>query len=54
MRTLRVLALGLTILLALSARQARAQQGRISGTVTNQHAAPPVFTQTLTGYMPIK
>jgi TonB-dependent SusC/RagA subfamily outer membrane receptor len=42
MRTLRLLIPGLAMLLALSAKNARAQQGRISGTVTDQQASTPI------------
>jgi len=42
MRTLRLLIPGLTLLLALSARNAHAQQGRISGTVTDHQASMPI------------
>jgi TonB-linked SusC/RagA family outer membrane protein len=42
MRTLRRLIPGLATLLALSAGNARAQHGRISGTVTDQQASTPI------------
>lgn len=42
MRTLRPLLPGVALLLALSAMNARAQQGRINGTVIDQQASTPI------------
>src|ERR1051325_3381106 len=42
MRTLRLLIPGLAICLALTARNAHSQQGKISGTVTDQQASMPI------------
>lgn len=42
MRTRRLLIPGVAMLLALSAKNAHAQQGRISGTVTDQQASMPI------------
>jgi len=53
MRTLRLLVPRTAVLLALSAGTARAQQGRISGTVTNQQAVPIASAQVGVQGLPI-